>query len=200
MVAVNNVVTFVWVVDLPIGHTQTLIDEMFRLPHEMFRLRPLHFLDPTLDQMTYQMHRWIDGLMDQMTAHHVVTEASGHTHNELDERFRPPHHVFTETGNRADNRTETGDPTGNRTSPIPTNMEESYIFDGFDRSATRIPHYPRRGSLPDGDSVPDVTDPATTLPSHVDNSDYEEVDLPELVSDSDSESEDEHNITLEEHT
>ena len=57
----------------------------------------------------------------------------GHRHTEMDQRFRPPHHVVTETGDRADNRTETGDPTDNRIgSMYSTIFTPSYIFDGVD--------------------------------------------------------------------
>jgi hypothetical protein len=71
--------------------------------------------------------------MDRMfqPAHHVRLPV-GHMHTEMDQMFRAPHHVVTETGYRADNRTETGDPTENRTGSMSTNMTPSYIFDGVD--------------------------------------------------------------------
>jgi hypothetical protein len=72
--------------------------------------------------------------MDRMfqPAHHVRLPV-GHTHTEMEQRFRSPHHVVTETGDRADNRTETGDPTDNRIgSMYSTIFTPSYIFDGVD--------------------------------------------------------------------
>jgi hypothetical protein len=51
----------------------------------------------------------------------------------MERLFRAPHHVVTETGDRADNRTETGDPTDNRIGSMnSTIFTPSYIFDDVD--------------------------------------------------------------------
>jgi len=103
MVAVHNTVVYVWCV----------VDV------------------PILRFPTGHAHNELDRMF-QPHAHHMRLPV-GHTHTEMERLFRAPHHVVTETGDRADNRTETGDPTDNRIGSMnSTIFTPSYIFDDVD--------------------------------------------------------------------